>query len=99
MSKDNEMPSAENLEALVGQALTILKTGGDEAWRVVKVERRHEHALRVQPFNCYLAAPANADNRVQGMRRARLANGEVFEFFAVPIAATANEISFEVIFN
>jgi hypothetical protein len=93
-------PTAESFEPLIDDTLTVIKDTGYEQWRVVKVERRREHALRAdQPFNVYLAAPVNQANRSQGIRRARFENGDEFEFFAVPIAANANEISFEVIFN
>ncbi len=92
--------TAERFEALVNQSLTVIAPGGVEAWRVVDVKRKPAHSLRAdQPFNVYLSAPPSANNRAQGMRRAKFADGETFEFFAVPIAATATEISFEVIFN
>jgi hypothetical protein len=92
--------TAELFESIVDKSLAVVKGNAIENWRVVRVERRAEHALRAdQPFNVYLSAPATAQNRAQGVRRARFDNGDEFEFFAVPIAANANEISFEVIFN
>lgn len=95
----NEL-TAQRFEAEVGQMLYVSTDAGEEQWRIERVERREAHALRAdQPFNLYLSAPATRANRAQGMRRARLADGEPFEFFAVPIAATASAISFEVIFN
>jgi hypothetical protein len=96
--------TADRFEALLGQDLTVVKGNGDgdgdEHWRVLEVKRRAEHALRSdQPFNLYLVAPASADNRAQGIRQARFSDSESFEFFAVPIAAKGDEITFEVIFN
>jgi hypothetical protein len=92
--------TADRFEALLGQDLTVVKGNGDEHWRVLEVKRRAEHALRSdQPFNLYLVAPASADNRAQGIRQARFSDSESFEFFAVPIAAKGDEVTFEVIFN
>jgi hypothetical protein len=92
--------TADRFEALLGEDLTVVKGNGDERWRVLEVKRRAEHALRSdQPFNLYLVAPASADNRAQGIRQARFSDSESFEFFAVPIAAKGDEITFEVIFN
>jgi hypothetical protein len=51
-----------------------------------------------QPFNVYLSAPAN-NNRLQGMRRGVLPDGEAIEFFAVPVGASQDAVSFEVVFN
>jgi hypothetical protein len=92
--------TAELFESIVDKSLAVVKGDATEHWRVVRVERRAEHALRAdQPFNVYLTAPVTPENRAQGIRRARFDSGEEFEFFAVPIAATSSEISFEVIFN
>jgi hypothetical protein len=93
-------PTVEHFEARVGERLEVSNDDQIEQWVIERVERRSPHALRADPpFNLYLTAPAAPTNRTQGVRRARLASGEAFEFFAVPIAASASSISFEVIFN
>jgi hypothetical protein len=92
--------TADRFEALVGEHFTVVKNDGEEQWRVTEVKRRSQHALRKdQPFNLYLVAPAHDGNRMQGIRHGRFSDGESFEFFAVPIAAKGEEITFEVIFN
>jgi len=50
------------------------------------------------PFNLYLLAPAT-NARQQGMRTSTLPNGDAFEFFGVPISASADGVVYEVIFN
>ena len=91
--------TAELLESVVGQHITVATHSGTEAWRVVSVKRREQHGLRSdQPFNVYLAAPASNDRR-QGTRTGTLPDGQVFSFFGVPIAFTADEVSYELVFN
>ena len=86
-------------ESLIGQDLTVAAANGAEPWRVVSVKRGQAHALRSdQPFNVYLTAPASCD-RKQGIRSAHMPDGEALEFFAVPISATNEALTFEVIFN
>lgn len=95
-------PTADLFESLIGQDLKVAAadaTDGAELWRVVSVTRRNAHSLRHdQPFNLYLAAPATND-RQQGMRACVLPNGETMDLFAVPIAATADAVRFESVFN
>lgn len=91
--------TAELFEPLIGSTVTIVSDSYEELWRVTKVERRASHSLREVPFNLYLDAPATPQNRAQGMRRARLPSGEAFDFFVVPVAASAGVISLEAIFN
>ena len=91
--------NAEFFESLVGHTLTIDGSRGAEAWRIESVTRREAHRARADaPFNVYLTAPGNND-RKQGMRSARLANGEQIDFFAVPVASSKDGVSYEVIFN
>ena len=91
--------TAELFESLVGQDITVTTASGTEPWRVTSVKRRDAHSLRGdQPFNLYLSAPASAA-RKQGMRSSVLPGGEEFEFFAVPVSATADSVAYEVIFN
>ena len=91
--------TAELFESLVGQDITVTTASGTEPWRVTSVKRRDAHSLRRdQPFNLYLSAPAS-DARKQGMRTSVLPGGEEFEFFAVPVSATADSVAYEVIFN
>lgn len=91
--------TVELFESLQGQALTVETAGGDELWVVDAVNRRQPHSQRTdQPFNVYLSAPVG-NNRQQGMRRATLPGGAVVEFFAVPIAATRDGVSYELVFN
>jgi len=91
--------TAELFESLIGQDIAITTANGIEPWRVVSVKRREQHSLRSdQPFNVYLTAPVG--NGVgQGMRQCTLTTGEAFEFFAVPIAATKDGVSYELVFN
>lgn len=95
-------PTAELFESLIGQDIKVAvadATDGAELWRVVSVARRDAHALRDdQPFNLYLAAPVTND-RQQGMRACVLPTGETIDLFVVPIAATADAVSFESVFN
>ena len=91
--------TAELFESLVGQDITVITASGTEPWRVTSVKRRDAHSLRSdQPFNLYLSAPAS-DARKQGMRTSVLPGGGEFEFFAVPVSATADSVAYEVIFN
>ncbi len=91
--------NAELFESLLGKRLSVDVDGGVEMWSVDGVTRRERHAVRDdQPFNVYLSAPAGNDRR-QGLRRAVLPDGEAIDFFAVPIAATRDGVSYEVIFN
>ena len=92
-------PTADLFESLIGQDLKVAAVNGAEPWLVVGVTRRAEHALRSdQPFDVALLAPASND-RQQGTRACVMPNGETFQFFAVPIAATATGVSFELVFN
>ena len=92
-------PTADLFESLIGQDIKVAAAHGAELWRVVSVRRSQAHALRSdQPFNVYLTAPASND-RKQGIRSAQTRDGEALEFFAVPLAATADGVSYEVIFN
>ena len=91
--------TAELFESLVGQDIAVRTASGVEPWRVTSVKRRDAHSLRSdQPFNLYLSAPGS-DARKQGMRTSVLPGGEDFEFFAVPVSATADSVAYEVIFN
>lgn len=91
--------TAELFESLIGQDIAITTSNGNEPWRVVSVKRREQHGLRNdQPFNVYLAAPAS-NVREQGIRQCVLPDGETLELFAVPIAATKDSVSYELVFN
>lgn len=91
--------NATFFESLLGQTLQVTTATGVEPWLVVGVTRRAAHVLRSdQPFDVALLAPASND-RQQGTRACVMPNGETFEFFAVPIAATATGVSFELVFN
>lgn len=91
--------SAELFESLLGKRISIDAAGVVEMWSIDAVKRRESHALRSdQPFNLYLSAPVN-NNRMQGMRRGVLPDGDPIEFFAVPIGASKDAVSYEVIFN
>lgn len=93
------IPTADLFEALVGQDINVSIASGTESWRVVSVKRREQHSLRTdQPFNVYLSAPASNDRR-QGTRSSTLPNGESLEFFGVPVSATKDAISYELVFN
>ena len=92
-------PTAEFFESLIGQDLKVAGANGAELWRVVSVTRHRAHALRSdQPFNLYFDAPASND-RKQGIRSCVLPGGETMDLFVVPIAATADAVSFETVFN
>ncbi len=92
-------PTADLFESIIGQDLKIAAAHGAELWRVVSVSRRNAHSLRDdQPFNLYLAAPV-ANDRQQGIRTCVLPNGETIDLFVVPIAANADAVSFESVFN
>ncbi len=92
-------PTADLFESLIGQDLKIAVANGSELWRVTSVKRGQTHALRSdQPFNVYLTAPADNDRR-QGVRTSLLPGGETLEFFAVPLAATSDGVSYELVFN
>ncbi len=91
--------TAELFESLIGQDLAITTASGSESWRVESVKRREQHGLRSdQPFNVYLSAPAS-DRREQGIRQCVLPGGDALEFFAVPIAASKDSVSYELVFN
>lgn len=91
--------TADLFESLIGQDIEIAAATGAEHWRVVSVKRGQAHALRGdQPFNVYLTAPASND-RKQGMRSAQTPDGEAFEFFAVPLAASTDGVTYELVFN
>lgn len=91
--------TAELFESLIGQDIAIATPGGSEPWRVERVKRREQHSLRSdQPFNVYLTAPTS-NGHAQGIRQSTLPNGETLEFFAVPIAATKDGVSYELVFN
>jgi hypothetical protein len=92
--------TADFFEPLVGKPFVVLSGGNREAWQVTNVMRREAHALRSDsPFNVYLDAPASLANRAQGIRQAVFDSGETFDFFAVPVAAKGDLVTFEVIFN
>jgi hypothetical protein len=92
-------PTAEFFESLIARDITVAATTGAELWRVESVKRGQTHALRDdQPFNVYLTAPAGND-RKQGIRSAQTPDGETCEFFAVPLAAGNEGVSYEVVFN
>lgn len=92
--------TAELFESLTGQEITVTTATGTEPWLVQSVTRRDPHAFRVdQPFNVYLRAPAARSAPQQGSCSSVLPGGEVLEFFAVPIAASKEAVSYEVIFN
>lgn len=91
--------NAEFFESLVGKKLAYNNPNAVEIWQVTRVTRRELHQLRQdQPFNVYLAAPAGND-RAQGVKRLVLPDDQTVELFAVPIGATADAVSYEVIFN
>ena len=91
--------NAEFFESLVGKDLTCNGAKGAETWQITRVTRRELHRERHdQPFNVYLAAPASND-RAQGVKSVLLPDGETVEFFAVAIAANAEAVSYEAIFN
>ena len=91
--------NAELFESLLGKRLSVDAGGSVEMWSVDSVTRRAAHGARAdQPFNVYLTAPASND-RQQGMRRGVLPDGEAIDFFAVPIAASHDSVSYEVVFN
>jgi hypothetical protein len=93
--------TADRFEAALGTALIVRKNDGSvESWSIVEVKRRAAHALRADPpFNVYFSAPTHAGNRVQGIRAMRFGDSEWFELFAVPVAASNEATTFEVIFN
>ena len=92
-------PTADLFESLIGQDISVATVSGPEAWRVVSVKRGQAHALRGdQPFNVYLTAPASND-RKQGIRSAQTPDGEALEFFAVPLSAGYDGVSYELVFN
>ncbi len=91
--------TADLFESLLGKRLSVDAPGGVEMWTIDSVTRRAQHAARAdQPFNVYLTAPATND-RLQGMRRGVLPDGEAIDFFAVPIGATADGVNYEIVFN
>ena len=92
-------PTADLFESIVDQSIAVATAAGNENWRVTSVSRGKAHHLRSdQPFTLYLLAPAS-DARQQGMRASTLPNGDAFEFFGVPISASADGVVYEVIFN
>lgn len=92
-------PTADLFESLVDQSIVVSIANGTESWRVTGVTRRQPHALRSdQPFNVYLLAPISNDRR-QGMRSSALPDGEAFEFFGVPVSASADGVAYELVFN
>ncbi len=92
-------PTADLFESLVEQSIVVTTANGTESWRVTSVTRRQAHALRSEkPFNVYLLAPVSND-RKQGIRISTLPGGEGFEFFAVPVSASADGVSYELVFN
>ena len=92
-------PTADLFESLIGQDIKVATANGAELWRVASVKRGQAHALRSdQPFNVYLTAPADNDRR-QGMRTSLLPGGETLEFFAVPLSAGNDGVSYELVFN
>lgn len=92
-------PTAELFESLIGQDIKVAAAHGPELWRVVSVKRGEAHALRSdQPFNVYLTAPPSND-RKQGIRSAHAPEGEALEFFGVPLSASNDGVSYELVFN
>lgn len=92
-------PTADLFESLVDQSIVVTTASGTESWRVTSITRRQSHGLRSdQPFNLYLLAPASNDRR-QGMRVSTLPSGETFEFFGVPVSASADGVAYELVFN
>ena len=92
-------PTADLFESLVDQSVAVATAGGNENWSVTSVSRGTAHHLRSDtPFNLYLLAPAT-NARQRGMRTSTLPNGDAFEFFGVPISASADGVVYEVIFN
>ncbi len=92
-------PTADLFESLVDQSIVVTTATGLESWRVTHVQRHAAHALRNdQPFTVTLLAPAEND-RQQGMRACTLPGGQAIDLFAVPIAATKDSVSYELVFN
>ena len=92
-------PTADIFESFVDQHIAVTTACGSESWRVTRVERHAVHALRSdQPFTVTLLAPADND-RQQGMRACVLPGGEAMDFFAVPVAATKDSVTYELVFN
>lgn len=92
-------PTADLFESIVDQSILVDTASGTESWRVTSVARRQPHALRSdQPFDVYLLAPVSND-RKQGIRVSTLPGGEGFEFFGVPVSASADGVAYEVVFN
>ena len=93
------LPTADLFESLVDQSIIVSTAHGTESWRVTNVQRHAAHALRSdEPFTVTLLAPAGND-RQQGMRAGVLPGGEAIDFFAVPVAATKDSVSYELVFN
>jgi len=91
--------NAAFFEALIGQPVSIRVRDEAEAWVVDSVTRRTGHSARTdQPFDVYFSAPPGRAPQ-QGLMRATTAGDEVVEFFAVPIAATADAVTYEAVFN
>jgi hypothetical protein len=92
-------PTADLFESFVNQSVAVATANGSESWQVTQVARLPAHALRSdQPFTVTLIAPAHND-RQQGMRACVLPNGEAIDLFAVPIAATKDAVTYELVFN
>jgi hypothetical protein len=97
--RDVALQDAAFFESLVGADLHVAGATMVERWRVDKVVRHAAHSARDgQPFNVYLSAPP-ANDRSQGMKNGRTAEGVEVSFFAVPISATTDKVAYEVIFN
>ncbi len=91
--------TADLFESLLGKLISVNTAAGIEMWRIDSVKRREQHGLRADPpFNVYLAAPSGND-RKQGLRTAALPDGVTADFFAVPIAVSKDQVTYEVVFN
>jgi hypothetical protein len=94
-----ETISLNHFSPLVGERFTVHTTHGTETWTLLEAKAaRHSGAGRSEPFSLIFQGPRH-DAPAQSIYRLEHPSLEALEIFLVPIAATADSVQYQAIFN
>ncbi|NJK46191.1 MAG: hypothetical protein HC933_19770 [Pleurocapsa sp. SU_196_0] len=91
--------SLHHFSPLVGERFTVHTAHGTETWTLLEANAsRYSGMGRTEPFSLIFQGPRH-DTPTQSLYRLEHPSLEALEMFLVPIAATANGVQYQAIFN
>ena len=98
MNKPLDQLLPADFQALLGQRFTVAQNEGDLGLELVEVRPLPPHARRAEPFALLFRGPRQPvlEQRVHILAHAQLG---ALALFLVPVAGSAESVSYEAIFN